>query len=77
MLDDPPKLMPVDEQPNDQIVHPFGLRKTDRTANQTLDSRPQVNVFALDFFASYPFQLGVVRAPDDARKHPSHPCNTS
>ena len=27
MLDEPPELIPVDKQSNDQIVHTFGLRK--------------------------------------------------
>ena len=49
MLDEPPEPIPVDKQSNDQIVHTFGLRKTDRPAHQALDSRPQIDVFALDF----------------------------
>ena len=49
MLDEPPELIPVDKQSDDQVVHPLGLRKADRPAHQPLDPRPQVDVFALDF----------------------------
>jgi hypothetical protein len=48
MLDDSPELITVDEQPDDQIVHPLRLRKADRAAHQPLDPRPQVDVLALD-----------------------------
>jgi hypothetical protein len=46
MLDEPPELIPVDKQSNDQIVHTFGLRKTNRPAHQPLDPRPQIDMFA-------------------------------
>ena len=48
-LKEPTKFVAVYEQTNNQIVHPFGFRKADRTAHQTLDSRPLVHMFALDF----------------------------
>ena len=48
MLDEPPELIPVDKQSDDQIVHAFSLRKANRPAHQPLDPRPQINVFALD-----------------------------
>jgi hypothetical protein len=44
LLDEPPELIPVDKQSDDQIVHTFGLRKTDRPAHQPLDPRPQIDV---------------------------------
>ena len=50
MLDEPSELIPVDKQSDDQIVHPFGLRKANRPAHQPLDPRPQIDVFALDFW---------------------------
>jgi len=46
MLDEPPELIPVDKQSDDQIVHTFGLRKAERPAHQPLDPRPQIDVFA-------------------------------
>src|SRR5262252_4500962 len=48
MSDRYPKLMPIDKEPNHQIVHVFGLGKTDRPAYQPLDPRAQVHVLALD-----------------------------
>jgi hypothetical protein len=48
MLDDSPKFILVDEQSDDQIVHLLSLRKADGPAYQPLDSRPQVDVLALD-----------------------------
>jgi hypothetical protein len=48
MSDRYPKLIPIDKEPNHQIVHVFGLGKTDRPADQPLDPRTQVNVLALD-----------------------------
>ena len=38
--DCPPKLVPIDEEANDQIVHLFRLGETDRAADQSLDPRP-------------------------------------
>jgi hypothetical protein len=34
------KFIPIDEQPNHQIVHPFCFGKADRAANQPLDPGP-------------------------------------
>jgi len=48
MSDRYPKLIPIDKEPNHQIVHVFGLGKTDRPAHQPLDPRAQINVLALD-----------------------------
>ena len=42
-----PKLTAVDEQADDEIVHPYGLRKADRLAHQALDPRAQRQMFAL------------------------------
>ena len=35
-----PKLVPVDEEPDDQIVHTFRLGKTDRATHSPLDPCP-------------------------------------
>jgi hypothetical protein len=40
MLNGASKLIPVDEQADDQIVHMLGLRKTERPAHQPLDPGP-------------------------------------
>ena len=40
VLDGSSKLIPVDEEADDQIVHPLRLRKADRAAHQALDPRP-------------------------------------
>ena len=48
MSDRYPKLIPIDKEPNHQVVHVFGLGKTDRPAYQPLDPRAQINVLALD-----------------------------
>src|SRR5215470_8837111 len=48
MLDESPKLIAIDEQPNHQVVHMLCLRKTDRPTDQPLDPRAQVDVLALD-----------------------------
>jgi hypothetical protein len=43
------KLIPIDEQPNHQIVHLFRLGKTDRAAHSPFNPGPEIAVFALDF----------------------------
>src|SRR5262245_60713898 len=48
MLDGYPKLIPINKQSNDQIVHGFRFGETDRPAYQPLDPRAQVDVLALD-----------------------------
>jgi hypothetical protein len=48
IADSHPKLIPIDEQPNHQIMHAFRLRKTDRPAYSPLDPRADVDVLALD-----------------------------
>jgi hypothetical protein len=40
VLDDSPELIAVDEQADDQIVHPLRLRKAERPAHQPLDPCP-------------------------------------
>ena len=35
-----PKLIPIDEEPDDEIVHTLRLGKTDRATHQPLDPRP-------------------------------------
>jgi hypothetical protein len=42
------KFIPIDEQPNHQIVHAFRLGKAQRATNQPLDPGPEIDVFALD-----------------------------
>ena len=44
-----PKFVPIDEQPNHQIVHTLRLGKADRAAHQPLDPGSQIDVFAFDF----------------------------
>jgi hypothetical protein len=34
------KLVPIDEEPNDQIVHRGRFRKTNRATHETFDPRP-------------------------------------
>ena len=48
MSDGHPKLISINKQPNDQIVHAFRFGETDRPAYQPLDPRAQVDVLALD-----------------------------
>ena len=43
------KFIPIDEQPNHQIVHAFRLGKAQRATHQPLDPGPEIDVFALDF----------------------------
>jgi hypothetical protein len=43
------KFIPIDEQPNHQIVHAFRLGKANCATNQPLDPRPGIDVLALDF----------------------------
>ena len=43
------KLIPIDEQPNHQIVHALRLGKAQRATNQPLDPGPQIDVLARDF----------------------------
>ena len=43
------KFIPIDEQPNHQIVHAFRLGKAQRATNQPLDPGPEIDVLALDF----------------------------
>jgi hypothetical protein len=43
------KFIPIDEQPNHQIVHAFRLGKAQRATNQPLDPGPQIEVLARDF----------------------------
>ena len=46
---EPSKLVPIDEEPDHQIVHVFRLGKTDCAAHKPLNPGPQIEVFALDF----------------------------
>ena len=48
MSDGHPKLIPINKQADDQIVHAFRFGETDRPAYQPLDPRAQVDVLALD-----------------------------
>ena len=48
MLDGSPEPVPIDEDPNYQIVHLLCFGKTDRPTRQPLAPSPQVGMFALD-----------------------------
>jgi hypothetical protein len=69
MSDGSPKLIPIDEQPDHQIVHAFSLGKADCTTYQPLDSRAQVDVFAPDFSVVL-FRLNFMLASEE------HPMKT-
>jgi hypothetical protein len=49
--DEPPKLVPIDEQPNHEIVHVLRLGEAQRAADEALDPGPQIDVFALNFLS--------------------------
>src|SRR6516162_6346891 len=49
VLDCDTKLVAIDEEADHQIMHRRGFGKTDRTAYETFDPSPQVDVFALNF----------------------------
>ena len=56
------KFIPIDEQPNHQIVHAFRLGKAQRATNQPLDPGPEIDVLALDFLRvllAYVMLLGI------------------
>ena len=44
-----PKLIPIDEQPNHQIVHLFRLGKAKGATHEPLNPGPEIDVLALDF----------------------------
>src|SRR5258706_11635528 len=48
-LDGSPKLVPIDEQPNHEIMHALRLGETNCATHESFDPRPQIEVFALDF----------------------------
>src|SRR5215469_1144327 len=43
------KLIPINEQPNHQIVHLFRLGKANGATHEPLNPGPQIDVLALDF----------------------------
>ena len=43
------EIIPIDEQPNHQIVHALRLGIAQRATNQPLDPGPQIDVLARDF----------------------------
>jgi hypothetical protein len=43
------KLIPIDEQPNHQIVHLFRLGKAKGATHESLNPGPEIDVLALDF----------------------------
>ena len=47
--DESPKLIPIDEQPNHEIVHALCLGEAQRAEDESLDPGPQINMLALDF----------------------------
>src|SRR5262245_28467827 len=48
MSEEEAKLVTIDEEPNDQIVHCGRFRKANRATHETFDPRPQVDVITLD-----------------------------
>jgi len=62
LSDGSPKLIPIDEQPNHQIVHLFRLRKAKGATHEPLNPGPEIDVLALDFlriFLAYLMCLGI------------------
>jgi hypothetical protein len=62
LSDGSPKLIPIDEQPNHQIVHLFRLRKAKGATHEPLDPGPEIDVLALDFlriFLAHVVFLGI------------------
>ena len=58
--DEPPKLVPIDEQSNHEIVHALRLGKTNRATHQPFDPRAQVDVLTLDFLRVFlPHVMGL------------------
>jgi hypothetical protein len=53
LLDGPPKFVPIDEEPNHQIMHALRLGETDGAAYQPFDPRPYVDVLALDLLGVF------------------------
>src|SRR5262245_26309243 len=49
LSDGSPKFIPIDEQPNHEIVHAFRLGKAQRATDQPFDPGPEIDVLALDF----------------------------
>ena len=49
MLDGSPKLIAIDEEANDQIVHGGRFGEANCTAYKPLNASPQIDVFALNF----------------------------
>jgi hypothetical protein len=49
LSDGSPKLIPIDEQPNHQIVHLFRLRKANGVTHEPLNPSPEIDVLVLDF----------------------------
>jgi hypothetical protein len=43
-----PKLIPIDEQPDDDVMHLNGLGKTDRFTGEPFNPGPQGKMFPLD-----------------------------
>ena len=43
------KFIPIDEQPNHEIVHMLRLGEAQCTTHESLDPGPQIHVFTLDF----------------------------
>ncbi len=56
------KFIPIDEQPNHQIVHALRLGKAQRATDQPFDPGPEIDVLALDFLRvllAYVMLLGI------------------
>jgi hypothetical protein len=62
LSDGSPKLIPIDEQPNHQIVPLVRRRTAKGTTHEPLDSGPEIEVLALDFlriFLAHVVFLGI------------------
>ncbi len=64
------KLIPIDEESNDQIVHTLRLGKANRPTHSPLDPRPKIDVLALDLlgirlahFVRVGVEMPLVRPP--------------
>src|SRR3989442_13940284 len=43
------EFVPIDEQPNHELVHALRLGEAQRATDEPLDPRPEINMFTLDF----------------------------
>ena len=76
LSDGSPKLIPIDEQPNHQIVHLFRLRKAQGTTHEPLDPGPEIDVFAFDFLRVLLAHLMLLSIEMPLVSSPRHRCKT-